>query len=373
MFKKIILVVFIALVVFSAIYAISGKQTVTTSSDRAYEAYQTADALKKKLYYKEAITEYEKAIKLDTNFAMAYAELAYLHRDAGRKDLAKELIKKPISLFPLITEKEQLFIKTVEAWISEDHDLIRQAQDNYIKNFPDDVHSHIYIAERHMRERKFDKAIEEFNEIIDKDPGYALGYNMLGYLNYWNRNFDEALRFIKKYSMLAEKEANPHDSHGEILMNLGRYDEAIKAFETANKIKPDLVFVLDHLGDAYWNIGHYRDAIGYFERAKDNADNEERALSMDVKIAHVYHSAMKNEKSLKIIQDVLQQKGDFLTAKYLECILLAESGEFDRAEKILTVFDSVATAQEKSGIDLIEIPEQFLFIDQVIGKRKEKG
>jgi len=129
----------------------------------------------------------------------------------------------------------------------------------------------MYKASHFMEDHDFENAIIEYEQIIKDEPDFALAYNMLGYLNYYVRNFDEALLNIKKYSIVAGKQANPHDSYGEILMYLGRYDDAIKEFETANRIKPDLDFVLGHLGHVNREIGRYRDAIGYFERAKEFA------------------------------------------------------------------------------------------------------
>jgi len=355
MAKKIILVIFVGLLIFSVIYALSGEKTVTTSSDLAYQAYQRGDALRKKLYYQDAIVEYEKAVQIDTNFAMAYAGLADLYTMHDRKDDAKRCIERAVSLFPLITEKERLIISIYHSGINEDTQSRYKKRQELIQKYPNSLEAHLYRATHFMEGLDYTSAINEFEKVIDKDPGYALGYNMLGYLNYYIGNFDDALLYIKKYSRLAEKEANPHDSYGEILMHLGRYDEAIREFETANKIKPDLFFVLNHLGDVHRNIYRFRDAIGYYERAKDKTINKHQVIIADMQIAFTYFFAKKMTKSLEILQSIGESEFDAEFVHLLYGLVYIRIGKIDLAEASLKELDeniakSLETAEDSNRV-----------------------
>lgn len=343
MAKKFILIIFIALLIFSAIYALWDKRDVTTSSDRAYQAYAAGTEKWKNAYLKDAIPEFERAVKIDTNFAMAYAHLAELYSKYDRKEEAVVLIAKAMTLLPLVTEREQLMIKITETTININLENQEKLIDEYIAKFPDDIFANHFNATRYMIKKDFDNAITEYEKIIDRDPAEASAYNMLGYLNYYVRNYDDALSYLKKYSILAKKEANPHDSYGEILMNLGRYDEAIKEFKTANKIKPDLDFVLYHLGAAYREIGRYRDAIGYIERAKDYNDSRPHQLNYDIEIAYIYFLAEKTDIALEIFKDVINEKPDKYKAICIEGIIFAHIKDFNRAKNNLRILDSLKT------------------------------
>lgn len=301
MLKKLILIVFIALVIFSAIYALWDKREYTTSSAQAYQAFEAGEKLWKKLYHRDALPEFERAAKLDSNFAMAYCRLAEVHKELGQAEKAKEYIAKAESLFPLITEKEQLLIQVAKYNIAPDAAARQVYIDEYKQKFTGDIMTHRFEASACMGSRDFETAISEYEKIIAKEPSDALAYNMLGYLNYWVGNFDASLDYIKKYSLIASKEANPHDSFGEILMYLGRYDEAIKEFEAANKIKPDLDFVLSHLGDVYRDIGKFRDAIGYYERAKEFARSETYAAQAEEQIAYSLYLSGDGETGFSLI------------------------------------------------------------------------
>lgn len=353
MYKKVILLIFVGLVIFSIIYALSGKKKVTTSSDRAYQAYLAGEELTRKLYYSDAIPEFEKAVKIDTNFAMAYTMLADLYHMHGRRDDAKKEIERAVSLFPMITEKERLIIGNIKGVINNDTEMMEKNREKLIQKYPKSIEAHLYRATHYQRERDFVNAIKEFEQLLEDEPNYALAYNMLGYLNYYERNFDEAISNLKKYSIMAGKQANPHDSYGEILMYLGHYDEAIKEFEKANKIKSDLYFVLNHLGDVHREIGRYRDAIGYYERARDIATTEHQVIGADVDIAFTFWRANKNNKALNILDEVLDFKPDDVNVLYikgnallLQGVIRAQTGEFEKAILNLNAIDSLMTRDE---------------------------
>jgi len=352
-YKKIILIVFVGLVVFSAIYALTGKKKVTTNSDKAYQLYLAGEELTRKLYYSDAIPKFEKAIKIDTNFAMAYAMLANMYYMFDEKDNAMKLIDKAVLLFPKITEKEQLIINNIKGVIYNDMEFTEKNREKMIQKYPKSLEGYQFKASDYQMKHDFVNAIKEYEQLLKNYPDYALAYNMLGYLNYYQRNFDKAITNIKKYSIMAGKQANPHDSYGEILMYLGRYDEAIKEFEKANKIKPDLYFVLNHLGDVYREIGRFRDAIGYYERARDMATNKLQVIEADIEIAFTFWRENKNDKALNILDEALDFKIGCVSsiilkgnALMLQGIIWAQNKEFEKAIANLDSIESLMANDE---------------------------
>ncbi len=356
MMKRLILLVFLALVIFSAIYALWDDKKFTTSSDQAYQAFMTAESYRKNLYNRDAVDEYEKAARIDSNFAIAYCRLAEMSNNFGQTDEAKKYIEKAESLFPLITKQEQLLISITKNTINRDFEARRKYVQEYIELFPDDIGSYRFQADNYVETKDYDKAIASFQKIIDKDPNDALAYNMLGYLNYWAGNYDEALTNIRKYALVGGKEANPHDSYGEILMYLGRYDEAIKEFETADKIKPDLDFVLEHLGVAHREIGKFRDAIGYFERAREFARNDIYAARVDEDIAYTYFLSGDKKQAVDILKPIFEEHPEWVSVSTMLGYFSADIGELDLARRCLTNLDSIFIAdanRDSANVDTI--------------------
>jgi len=368
MAKKIILVIFIGLLIFSVIYALSGKKKYTTSSDQAYHTFLAGEELMKKLYYTDAIPEFEKAVKIDTNFAMAYAMLAELYNMHDRKDDAQESIQKAVSLMPLVTEKEQLLISISQGKILKDTELSKKGHDELILKYPNSLEAHMYKASHFMEDHDFENAIIEYEQIIKDEPDFALAYNMLGYLNYYVRNFDEALLNIKKYSIVAGKQANPHDSYGEILMYLGRYDDAIKEFETANRIKPDLDFVLGHLGHVNREIGRYRDAIGYFERAKEFARNEGYAARAEEQIAYTRYIHEEKKQALELFDNLYKEHSDWYSVVAYRGIVAAGLEKYDIADSCIDDLNKMLEKADSSEASQNYKNEIIIYRKALLGK-----
>ena len=368
MAKKIILASFVGLLIFSVIYALSGKKKYTTSSDQAYQTYLAGEELMQKLYYADAIPEFEKAVRIDTNFAMAHIMLGELYNMYGNKEDAQKSIEKAVSLFPMITEKEQLIISVYQCGINEDKESRRNKCDELIQKYPQSLEAHLYRATHFMEDRDFQNAINEFEQIIEDEPDYALAYNMLGYLNYYIRNFDEALLNIKKYSIVGGKQANPHDSYGEILMYIGRYDEAIKEFETANKIKPDLEFVLHHLGQVNREIGRYRDAIGYFERAKEFARNEGYAARAEEQIAYSKYLHEEKEQALELLDNIYKEHSEWYSVATYRGTVAAGLKKFDIADACIDDLNRMLEKADSSGAGQYYKNEIIIHREALLGK-----
>ena len=366
--KKLILIVFLALVVFSAIYALWDKREYTTSSDRAYQAFMDGESYRIKLYYRDALPEYEKAVKLDSSFAMAYCRIADLQNGFGDSILARQNIEKAMSLFPKITKREQLLIQITNTNLGKDEYAWNNYVEEYGKLYPDDLMTHVFQAAHYMGLREYDKAITEYQKIIDKEPGYALAYNMLGYLNYYARNYDEALSSIKKYSIIAGQQANPHDSYGEILMYLGRYDEAIKEFETANKIKPDLDFVLDHLARVNREIGRYRDAIGYFERAKEFARNEAFAARAEEQIAYTMYLRGESQQALDILNNLYSEHPEWYSIPTYRGVVAADMGKYDIAQECVDYLTKLIEEADSTKISAAGKNDMVISREALLGK-----
>jgi tetratricopeptide (TPR) repeat protein len=295
-----------------------------------------------KLYNREAFAEFENAVKLDSNFAMAIGRLALLNAEyLGNKDEAEKLFKKAILLFPKIKEKERLIISINEASMKGDVVKANSLRSDFVSKFPDCLEAHEYMAMQYQEAKDYEKAIAEYQKILKIDPNYANAYNMMAYLNYYLRNDDQAIENVKKYVMIAADDANPHDSYGELLMNIGKYDEAIEQFNQANKIKPDLYFVLMHLGSAYYQTGRLRDALGYIERAREFAVNKGNIDNCDMNIIGIYWEYGEIDKALELNAKLIQRDPENLRALENRGALLAMKGDLQGAKADLGRIDEM--------------------------------
>ncbi|HBC45952.1 MAG TPA: hypothetical protein DCZ43_02790 [candidate division Zixibacteria bacterium] len=341
-YRRIILIAFIVLVGASIIYALMDKRTVTTSSEKAYQAYLQGDDLANRFYQQEALHEFERAAKIDPSFAMAFARMAWLYKTFDRQKEYLEAKNRTLSLIDRVTDKEKLIINVGFARADDRSADLERYSKELMDKYPDSVEAHEILSETYLIQRNYDKVIEENLVILKKKPNYAQSYNLLGYAYFYKGEYEKALEYIDKYSSMAPDQANPHDSHGEMLLNMGRYDEALVQFRTADSIKSGLYFVVAHLGDTYCAKGMYRDAIGAYLKARDLGPNEKYKVTMDGNIAMCYMENKQFEKAASVLQEAISKVPDDLRCNGLLGGADVEQGKMDDALVQLGIVKGIA-------------------------------
>lgn len=330
-FRRIILIVFLVLVGASLIYALVDKRDVTTSSEKAYDAYRKGKELTYRLYNQEAMQEFEQAVKLDPNFAMAYARLAWLYQSFDREKDYQDARQKALSHLDRVKDKEKAVINLGFARSDNRQAEIERYKKEMIEKYPNSLEVLEMMSAEYFSKMDYAKAIEENLKILEIDPNYASAYNLLGYSYFYSGEYDKALEYIDKYSSIAQDQANPHDSHGEILLYLGRYDEALEQFRKADSIKAGLYFVLSHIGDTYKEKGMYRDAVGAYFKAREFSPNEKIKSNIDDNIAICYVQSSEEEKAIALLKEVLEKTSDDLKANAILGDIYSRKGNMDDA------------------------------------------
>lgn len=277
MFRRIALVVFLFFTVLAVVVALKNDRKVTTSSSEAYDHYKSGVEFTEDFYFRQAQEEFEQAIKLDTNFAMAQARLASVYLTRGFTKKSKEMQALAYSNRPNVSHREQLQLDIFKAqWDNQKEQAYKLAQD-FVQQFPDDYEAINLMALQEYADENFEKSSELFQKVISLQPDYAPAYNMLGYLNYYLGRYEDALAMLDKYIELSRDQANPHDSRGEILHALGRYDEAISEFRQAFNINPEFDFAALHMAQSYQALGQSDQADYCYQILLNQAPSDNKA------------------------------------------------------------------------------------------------
>ena len=331
MYKKAILAIFIILAVCSAIYALIDRRPVTTSSSEAYKAYVRGEEHSNKLYYREALQEFERAVKLDPQFAMAHFRAAALYLDFDKREKYLESREKALALLDKVKDIEKLQILLGFARMDRNEKDIAKYSGELAERYPDHFDAIQMLSTRLFADGKYEEAAKANLRLLEKNPDFALAYNQLGYIYYYLGEYDKSLEYLKKYSEIAEGQANPHDSRGEILMYLGHYDEALNEFLIADSIKPDLHFVVSHIGDVYCSKGMLRDAIGAYMRAAELATNERVRIDQYLKMASCYYYMDRSDESVAVLEEAVAKSADNVVLQSRLGSFYALTGEMDKA------------------------------------------
>jgi serine/threonine protein kinase/tetratricopeptide (TPR) repeat protein len=190
---------------------------IPTRNLEAYEAFLRAKAAMSVDYEETngrmAIEMLERAVKLDTSFALAHVGLSMAHlsyywagfdRTMDRLALCKKALDKAVALEPDMPEA----LGALTAYYYWGH-------------------------------RDYEKALATVNKVAEKLPNDSRISSTRAYI--WRRQgkFDEASEELKKAATLNPRDASLMREVGNMLFQLGRYSEAERFFDRAISLSPE--------------------------------------------------------------------------------------------------------------------------------------
>ncbi len=206
---------------------------MTSHSPEAYRHYFEGLDHRREFRFASAITSFERAVELDSSFAMAYYHLS------GLKD--RRLISRAVQFLDRATHKEQLYIRSREAVILGNRQLAIDILQEILEKHPEDKTALHRLAGQMSLLNQHARAIELWNKVVSVDPLDRNAHNYLAYAYDVIGDTERALAAADRYVELAPSTPNPHDTRGEILARNGRLKDAIEAYERVYELEPDFL------------------------------------------------------------------------------------------------------------------------------------
>jgi len=276
---------------------------VTTHSQEAYRYFLEGIDYGYKLYFAEAERSFNKALELDSTFAMAYYRLAATKDYEGDTRAARESISKAAKYTDKITQKEKLYIEGFEAYLKGDYPQAIKVLKKIVESYPDEKDAFWRLGLIYYRNLlKFEEAVHYLNKAIEIDPLYKMAYNNLAYTYDRMGEFEKSLWAINKYISLAPDEPNPYDTRGDLYARNGNLDHAIESYKKALEKKPDFYSSQWKLGDMYIFRKDYAKAESCFQALSSSSEKRLRSMGrLYLKSIPFYQG--KFEDALKVLDD----------------------------------------------------------------------
>jgi serine/threonine protein kinase/Flp pilus assembly protein TadD len=248
---------------------------MTTDSPEAYRLYLEGKELFYKHLWSDAEVAFQKAIDIDSAFAMAHYYLASI-KCWRNNPQAKIHVEHALRYIDRASQRQRYYIKALAARINRDIPRAVANLERIIERYPEDKDSYVslgLIKKYEMYDIK--GAIDNFEKAIELDPYHREALNQLAYAYNNLGHFEKAIWAVNKYIELAPDEANAYDSHGEILALNGKLDEAIVSYEKSNQLEPG--FSRFRLADLYMYRGDVEKADSIFRTIASDAREITRA------------------------------------------------------------------------------------------------
>jgi eukaryotic-like serine/threonine-protein kinase len=155
-------------------------EQATTSSLEALKAFSLATKTSHESGFVKAIPFFKRAIELDPNFALAYAELGGTYLGLGEPGQSAENIQKAYDLRNRVSDREKFHITAFyQAAVTGDLEKANQTCELWAQAYPRDESPHRLMGLNDEYLGRYEKAISEDLETIRLNPDVAVSYSNL--------------------------------------------------------------------------------------------------------------------------------------------------------------------------------------------------
>ena len=307
---------------------------VTTSSLQAYNLFLRADQDIDKMYYLDARRFLERAVDLDSTFAMAYFKLAQTYAYLGGRELGRSACERAFRLRDRVTRKEALLIEAyyaqvVQADRGKAYQLLKQIEAEFPREKRVYYRLSFFAGE---------DTVARLKQALALDPSYGAALNELGYAYARRGEYQQALEAFERYTAVYPADANPYDSMGEMYYFMGRLDDAIAKYKEALDIRPDFgsAFGISYV---YALKEDYEEAINWTNKIPLHGQSGSGKFDAPFyRAAHEYWIGKTSQslRSLSTASEVARAANNpywEINASFLNGHILGDQGHFERGRK----------------------------------------
>jgi serine/threonine protein kinase/Flp pilus assembly protein TadD len=164
----------------------------TTSSLEALKAFTLGDAKHMVGLELEALPNYQRAVELDANFALAYARLGTVYSNLGQPQMAGQYRQKAFELRDRTSEREKLYIMSHYYADAGQLDKGITALELYKQTYPRDYIPLNNLATVYLQLGQFENAVQNARKATEVDPSSGSAYENLAAAYMGLNRLDEA-------------------------------------------------------------------------------------------------------------------------------------------------------------------------------------
>ncbi|GBC07943.1 hypothetical protein RclHR1_00780023 [Rhizophagus clarus] len=210
-------------------------------------------------YYKKAESLCKKFLELFPKSYSVRCILAYIYRCFKNYEQAHLYLKEAIELKP--KKSIAYFIRgEIFFWQNEYVKAIKCLNVSLLRKAKP-INLHIILGNTFLKKFHYADALKNYNIVLSNDPNNYLCLKNCAYIFEKREDYINCLKILNKLLNISNKDSLILCYYGEILENLGKYDEALIYFTKANIIDPENVYNLNKRAVAYFVLQCYDEAL----------------------------------------------------------------------------------------------------------------
>ena len=266
-----------------------------TNTEEAIRLYQSANGLKERGQWQEAVQTYQKALSLDGRLGEAHYQLGSVYYQQGNYHAALAALNQAVVLIPT------------------------------------HISAHHLIALSDERLGKTGQAIEVLLNLLLIHADYLPALYDLGRLYQETGRPEQAIRMFERAGKQDKSYSDVLYRLGKLHLQQGTSDLAAAYFQESVRLKPHFVPALMQLGKMAWQAGQTDSALQYFSQALERApDNPEMRYTL-AGLLFASPEAAHQARALDYLNQALKLRASYLDALVLRGVLHYNAGRYAQA------------------------------------------
>ena len=293
-------------------------ETFTAKSIEAAQAYAAAQERNWAGDTEAAIAEYQRAIKLDPDLGRAYAGLAALHFNAGRRDQAIEYYTQALQHTDRMTERERLRTRGGYYLLIRNSVKANEELQTLVEKYPADTAALANLAVNRVYERRMADAVELGKRAADIYPKNVIRRNNVALFMMYAGDFDGAEREARAVLALKPDFAKAFVALAMAQLGRGQAAEAEATWKQLDAIPAGQAFAIAGLADLALYRGQIADAIAVLTRDGPIPSDARRLVTLaEAQLAQGNESAAVTSASAAVQKGANDPAVAFLAGRIL--------------------------------------------------------
>ena len=206
-------------------------ETFTAGSTEAITSYATAQELRAAGKWEEAIQYYSHAVSLDPTLGRAYAGLAAANVNLGRRDEAEKYYQLAFSNIDRMTDREKYRTAGAYFLVIRDYDKAIEQFTELLKNFPADSAARNNLSLAYFYKRDMSAALVEERKFVELYPNNVTARNNVALYTMYAGDFATAKSEAAKALELTPNFAKGYLATALSELAQGRLEEAERSYD----------------------------------------------------------------------------------------------------------------------------------------------
>ncbi|MCA2721779.1 MAG: tetratricopeptide repeat protein [Microcystis sp. M176S2] len=302
-------------------------KAIELNPNYAYAYYNRGNLYKNLQKYELALADYDKAIELNPNYAKAYYNRGVLYYDQKKYELALADWNKAIELNPNFTDA--YYNRGNLYYNQQKYDLALSDYNKAIDINPNDAGAYLNRGGLYSYQQKYELALADFNKAIEINPNFAEAYYNRGNLYYNLQKYELALSDYSKAIKINPNFALAYYNRGLLYSDLQKYELALSDYSKAIEINPNYAMAYYNRGLLYYYQQKYELALSDYSKAIEINPNLAQAY---VNRGLLYYNLQKYELALSDYTKAIEINPNYAEAYGNRGLLYAILGQSEKAK-----------------------------------------